>query len=194
MRGKGKEPLEDLARKGITPAHAGKRSLARWHSARNRDHPRTCGEKACQSAPQSPITGSPPHMRGKVARVVNQLLVPGITPAHAGKRRPAWRWRRPRRDHPRTCGEKVYQIFSNERLLGSPPHMRGKDGRGWPDRLTARITPAHAGKRHMKDQQTRTFRDHPRTCGEKTIEKYHEETARGSPPHMRGKDSGSNEI
>ena len=51
----------------------------------------------------------------------------GITPACAGKRRPnngKWRYKR---DHPRMCGEKTERPSVGKKILGSPPHVRGKD-------------------------------------------------------------------
>ena len=66
MRGKGLFGIEPDAGKGITPAHAGK-SLYRIYTLRDLgDHPRTCGEKKEGEIGDLPITGSPPHMRGKV--------------------------------------------------------------------------------------------------------------------------------
>ena len=54
-----------------------------------------------------------------------------------------------KRDHPRTCGEKVKKFIARFVIRGSPPHMRGK---GVPLReglFPLRITPAHAGKRYI---------------------------------------------
>ena len=66
MRGKGEEVKAYGQQSGITPAHAGKRSVsARWLGA-PRDHPRPCGEKWFLPSVTSSKTGSPPPMRGKV--------------------------------------------------------------------------------------------------------------------------------
>ena len=51
---------------GITPAYAGKRSGWVQRPPRSRDHPRICGEKPLEEHGGAVITGSPPHMRGKV--------------------------------------------------------------------------------------------------------------------------------
>ena len=51
------------------------------------------------------------------------------------------------------------------------------------------ITPAHAGKRFPEFQSMDFIADHPRTCGEKfggVMKEWHK---KGSPPHMRGKES-----
>ena len=111
--------------------------------------------------------GSPPHMRGKAATGLNAASSSRITPAHAGKSyiRPALL--RPEWDHPRTCGEKICIGLALVIMPGSPPHMRGKDGRRKKRNTRTRITPAHAGKRQSLLWCRPVQWDHPRTCGEK---------------------------
>ena len=107
MRGKEMRMIAVLDTFGITPAHAGKRRFDNGIEFRDRDHPRTCGEK-CQGRTRiHRALGSPPHMRGKDKRAVGMALPSRITPAHAGKssRSPPRMTRT--RDHPRTCGEKT---------------------------------------------------------------------------------------
>ena len=52
------------------------------------------------------------------------------------------------------------------------------------------ITPAHAGKSCPPQAPTFTRQDHPRVCGEKDKAKEMGATTKGSPPRMRGKESG----
>ena len=76
---------------------------------------------------------------------------------------------------------------SNCAMLGSPPHMRGKElliARHFDD---ARITPACAGKRRTPKQCVFNSRDHPRVCGEKLLPLVWKVAVPGSPPHVRGK-------
>ena len=113
----------------------------------NRDHPRTCGEKQNIEITTDAESGSPPHMRGKVTKIVKTANV-------------FW-------DHPRTCGEKFYVCFCNSCRTGSPPHMRGKVCVNFVISIPARITPAHAGKSYFPYSQLNQYWDHPRTCGEK---------------------------
>ena len=54
-----------------------------------------------------------------------------------------------------------------------------------------RITPAYAGKRACCWGHPAAWGDHPRTCGEKSMYDYGNNTAQGSPPRMRGKDVAS---
>ena len=88
-RVRGKEAAHDLdkARRGITPACAGKRSAPGAASASARDHPRVCGEEGGRSGHFLRFLGSPPRVRGKAT--INELrqAFAGITPACAGKSR-----------------------------------------------------------------------------------------------------------
>ena len=69
-----------------------------------------------------------------------------ITPAHAGKSKKPLFDVDTTGDHPRTCGEKFLFFLSLILILGSPPHMRGKETSSSETVITERITPAHAGK------------------------------------------------
>ena len=126
-------------------------------------------------------------MRGKGLAAIQTDGSLRITPAYAGKRRSrhlssALSW-----DHPRLCGEKLYEGGKNPCLVGSPPPMRGKVQRKARHDTPTRITPAYAGKRAGTIQSRRRYEDHPRLCGEK-VKKIRTLYARiGSPPPMRGK-------
>ena len=70
--------------------------------------------------------GSPPRGRGKDDPHGLAGLLPGITPAWAGKRaRGRTVWGRPE-DHPRVGGEKSQYAATSGGILGSPPRGRGK--------------------------------------------------------------------
>ena len=49
------------------------------------------------------------------------------------------------------------------------------------------ITPAYAGKRHLRRRSLPAWRDHPRVCGEKFRRSGFWPMKKGSPPRMRGK-------
>ena len=150
MRGKGARRHAVQAQIGITPAHAGKSFAAKPHLTKGRDHPRTCGEKTGAPWRWLMVTGSPPHMRGKVVVSCPALWLFGITPAHAGKSTLKRAIAHNEWDHPRTCGEKTSVARNQPLMLGSPPHMRGKATSAAIIRALYGITPAHAGKRHTK--------------------------------------------
>ena len=90
---------------GITPAPAGKTQKAILKRTSSRDHPRTCGENGEPENIEMRFLGSPPHLRGKLGRKLNNDYQRGITPAPAGKTHCEIDKYANERDHPRTCGE-----------------------------------------------------------------------------------------
>ena len=171
----------------ITPAHAGKSAQSCFVNRCHQDHPRTCGEKLHSRRHHFLTIGSPPHMRGKDFDAPLRPKGQGITPAHAGKRFRHCRQQALCGDHPRTCGEKSAFSVRKATILGSPPHMRGKEHWYYSKYTSVRITPAHAGKSSPRGNTPRRLKDHPRTCGEKRAPAKKTRLYPGSPPHMRGK-------
>ena len=90
-RGRGKVFLLNVGDcvTGITPAWAGKRASETPSSRRSGDHPRVGGEKEIHGKYTSFRSGSPPRGRGKAAAAACLSACSGITPAWAGKSRPA---------------------------------------------------------------------------------------------------------
>ena len=126
VRGKG-PPLPDSdGPAGITPACAGKRKACVPLMSRDRDHPRVCGEKAAYLRAVWVPKGSPPRVRGKVSHAVTAHLLPGITPACAGKSLATTASCHFLEDHPRVCGEKLPLPGPGWWPWGSPPRVRGK--------------------------------------------------------------------
>ena len=167
MRGKAHPLLAALVSVGITPACAGKSTFVPEMPDVTGDHPRMCGEKHNPLGNQRPGRGSPPHVRGKVSLMVEVSARQGITPACAGKRMLCLCRCRRYEDHPRMCGEKMVGFFVFIWKTGSPPHVRGKDGRAVALAHGNRITPACAGKSSNYNGCGALVRDHPRMCGEK---------------------------
>ena len=146
-----------------------------------------CGEK---SAPRitSPVSwGSPPHVRGKGFCAVEIHCCCGITPACAGKSGTVGAVGNAIGDHPRMCGEKAAFQRLHLAMLGSPPHVRGKDLQRPRQHRGTGITPACAGKRFFSGLVSRVPWDHPRMCGEKLAFFVFCPYVLGSPPHVRGK-------
>ena len=167
MRGKGEQGPQGPIGPGITPAYAGKREGGIAGNVCEQDHPRICGEKGCWQIKRARCEGSPPHMRGKAVFLRFSGLVPGITPAYAGKRSQGKCGLHHRWDHPRICGEKCSTSLQGRNTKGSPPHMRGKAAGCAEGADERRITPAYAGKSHGQQCPQTWGRDHPRICGEK---------------------------
>ena len=147
MRGKGCEEMQKHEYMGITPAYAGKRPAGSSMASVPKDHPRLCGEKKSNDRTVCANPGSPPPMRGKVARAGKPPVFGRITPAYAGKRLGAF--------------------FQAQVYEGSPPPMRGKAHKSSGTAFLIRITPAYAGKSLAEFGKTSKAWDHPRLCGEK---------------------------
>ena len=145
------------------------------------------GEKAAPRAQKCEEVGSPPHGRGKGLQVGQQVIDVGITPAWAGKSRPACKCESFSQDHPRVGGEKQAHPPATGRPLGSPPHGRGKGGCCSGVHWRHGITPAWAGKRQFYSPLPCLRRDHPRVGGEKPDSNVVQPLGRGSPPRRRGK-------
>ena len=117
-------------------------------------------------------SGSPPHMRGKEIWRLRWTTRKRITPAYAGKSFRGGFWGGNCRDHPRVCGEKIEQRIRDYQAGGSPPHMRGKGVQQSDSGVRVGITPAYAGKRRREDGVTFRLEDHPRICGEKSVQLF----------------------
>ena len=171
----------------ITPAHAGKTKTRHCMCMRTGDHPRACGENDRQGRRDCHRSGSPPRMRGKLSKAKNCFTPPRITPAHAGKT--AWlaEFVTIAEDHPRACGENTLKISVTTATKGSPPRMRGKPSAVGGGGCAAGITPAHAGKTGEAPAEACGRWDHPRACGENSLNSSSCRSRSGSPPRMRGK-------
>ena len=68
--------------------------------------------------------------------------------------------------------------------------MRGKDGQFRVGCYDVGIIPAYAGKSCPPQAPTFTRQDHPRVCGKKVTVIRSQTINEGSPPPVRGKDTG----
>ena len=125
-RGKEQGAGGRMAAHGITPAWAGKRQTAAMPRTMTRVHPRMGREKTMYFEDKYFCRGSPPRRRGKEVADEGIGGIIRITPAWAGKSRPAAFRRWPEWDHPRMGGEKPEWAPITFLMLGSPPHGRGK--------------------------------------------------------------------
>ena len=127
-------------------------------------------------------------MRGKGIRRGSLAGECRITPACAGKSNITGFGCNTVEDHPRVCGEKCTYLTVTGNRWGSPPRVRGK-GMGRTRRFGSQgITPACAGKSRPRPAHSRSTGDHPRVCGEKSVQSYVFLPHLGSPPRVRGKD------
>ena len=110
-----------------------------------------------------------------------------ITPARAGKTRRGICSASHCRDHPRACGENIFQRLLHISAWGSPPRVRGKLCHRLGLDRSFRITPARAGKTYARFEAGWRSEDHPRACGENTVRATSRHVRPGSPPRVRGK-------
>ena len=126
-------------------------------------------------------------MRGKLYMSRSRRFSRGITPADAGKTIDKDGVIVIGQDHPRGCGENTASSLTAQNRIGSPPRMRGKQSHGQERFEPVRITPADAGKTVPVFGHRAHNRDHPRGCGENTVQSPTLRPRGGSPPRMRGK-------
>ena len=146
VRGKQNRGGKLYASNGITPAGAGKTPCGLDRTNIAQDHPRRCGENSSSKPDCRSRAGSPPQVRGKLFMFSPCFPNKRITPAGAGKTITLATLRALLQDHPRRCGENFMAWGSGKRNAGSPPQVRGKQGKCCGCTGPARITPAGAGK------------------------------------------------
>ena len=105
MRGKRSSLRSNLMEDGLIPAHAGKTRGEGEKGARERAHPRACGENDGDSVCLQFGVGSSPRMRGKPRPSARTGTGGGLIPAHAGKTEIYEDEAATAAAHPRACGE-----------------------------------------------------------------------------------------
>ena len=146
-----------------------------------------CGENVSGMLFIVPFVGSPPRVRGKPQEILQRSSHGRITPACAGKTPFCKKTQKLFEDHPRVCGENLYDQCAQRQAGGSPPRVRGKLGHANRMITERGITPACAGKTGAVECFRSGVEDHPRVCGENLICIKTFPTRQGSPPRVRGK-------
>ena len=187
MRGKRFPTHRQQRKEGNIPAYAGKTNPGHslWHYGE--EHPRVCGENVSSSASVVYATGTSPRMRGKRKIWPGAEAWYGNIPAYAGKTAARTLLARRTKEHPRVCGENRLDGHLNNRVRGTSPRMRGKQGAAAAPPCAAGNIPAYAGKTCACDAVAVVFEEHPRVCGENGCYPVSIEEVRGTSPRMRGK-------
>ena len=139
----------------------------------SRVHPRIRGEDTPEALTPPPLTGSPPHTRGRCFVSLVHIFPSGFTPAYAGKMGCCTSFYTARGVHPRIRGEDLLDRDPYAYMPGSPPHTRGRYKFSSLGQMLGRFTPAYAV--------------HPRIRGEDTAAPSGAPHTAGSPPHTRGR-------
>ena len=125
-------------------------------------------------------------MRGARAGSGREGTHGGIIPAYAGSTRSEERRWHGWGDHPRVCGEHCSMHTDAIPRQGSSPRMRGAPNVDIAYSTTSGIIPAYAGSTARRCPLGRTWRDHPRVCGEHCRMAVTRIAEEGSSPRMRG--------
>ena len=171
---------------GIIPALAGNTPRRLTQTGGRGDHPRACGEHAKCEGPVEGDTGSSPRLRGTRVLCHKIVVFGGIIPALAGNtmptnnQTPLW-W-----DHPRACGDHLYESELLKYDPGSSPRLRGTLGTHRHTVNMGGIIPALAGNTRSSTARTCSTRDHPRACGEHLATSFVVCECGGSSPRLRG--------
>ena len=131
--------------------------------------------------------GSSPRVRGKQRRQHHHLPPRRLIPACAGKTASSPRIARPRRAHPRVCGENAIRSLVNLAWWGSSPRVRGKLRHCEPHVGITGLIPACAGKTPWRVGAHLLPPAHPRVCGENAGRGTQSSSTAGSSPRVRGK-------
>ena len=125
-------------------------------------------------------------MRGTGLRVSLDCNIIRIIPACAGNRTPVPQTRLLPQDHPRVCGEQVFDAVQSAIQMGSSPRVRGTGVGSVVSTASKRIIPACAGNSSLVKWTFCPFWDHPRVCGEQSFTTQSIATNGGSSPRVRG--------
>ena len=132
------------------PAHAGNTPPQPLLAARNRVHPRACGEHSTSGSIGGQCGGSSPRMRGTPRSIRGIRRAFRFIPAHAGNTPHYFDPFCCAAVHPRACGEHRSANVPLPIGVGSSPRMRGTRAPGAPIRCGRRFIPAHAGNTSLR--------------------------------------------
>ena len=152
----------------------------------DRDHPRACGEHYASWTPNTRFKGSSPRLRGTSGKGITMDAVTGIIPALAGNICVPRRGRPFPRDHPRACGEHLWDEGAIVKTVGSSPRLRGTSRPHTPLPFDCGIIPALAGNMRCACGPLSHCGDHPRACGEHSRLQRRCVKRTGSSPRLRG--------
>ena len=132
------------------------------------------------------MRGSSPRMRGAPLEADPSASGHRIIPAYAGSTQTRTIVDRASWDHPRVCGEHMFNRAIPLIDRGSSPRMRGALPPHADCTPSLRIIPAYAGSTTAGPWTPGDDKDHPRVCGEHASGSVSSLCQPGSSPRMRG--------
>ena len=145
-----------------------------------------CGEHAADGPAQVAEQGSSPRVRGTLTEADGWKGMTGIIPACAGNTICRQLGISYKRDHPRVCGEHALAVGVACVDQGSSPRVRGTRHVLAVVGRVAGIIPACAGNTSPFWPHGSRLGDHPRVCGEHSVELLFALQRGGSSPRVRG--------
>ena len=154
---------------GITPTYVGPDGLEQCPEARGR------------------VTGSPPHMWGRVRPQREPGRRERFTPTYVGPVRSAALVPTAPPVHPHVCGAGLNGLLEPITINGSPPRMWGRCGCPSSKWLGHRFTPTYVGPVDCRRRGGAAQPVHPHVCGAGSAGNCPSYIRRGSPPRMWGR-------
>ena len=148
--------------------------------------PACAGSTLPQRRSRSASVDSPPRVRGAQRRRLHQRRKNRLTPACAGSTTCRHSHSSAPPTHPRVCGEHVLVPKVVDRVVDSPPRVRGARARAKSRGSRRRLTPACAGSTLFAASHASTVTTHPRVCGEHPVRRVARVDGDDSPPRVRG--------
>ena len=146
MRGKRGKDSQGRGPARNIPAYAGKTVTIVSPTPESQEHPRVCGENNLSALGLGFLVGTSPRMRGKRLEASSADSSSGNIPAYAGKTLAPIAAEEAMAEHPRVCGENLYDTLSCWGFSGTSPRMRGKPRITSSQWARPRNIPAYAGK------------------------------------------------
>ncbi len=150
----------------FSPAGAGNSGAARPRARPRAVQPRGCGELSPGSAPEPPVVGSAPRVRGTLVVELSREELGRFSPAGAGNSQPVATRTCSAAVQPRGCGELVAISVCTYNAHGSAPRVRGTRTAAPGDGPRPRFSPAGAGNSNPAQRVSNPPPVQPRGCGE----------------------------
>ena len=172
---------------GSTPACAGTTLDRAAMVSISGEHPRVCGDDHRGAVVVVDLRGAPPRVRGRPMSAKLAVVGAGSIPACAGTTTRSTQRTWPDGEHPRVCGDDLQPEWLERLRVGAPPRVRGRPGKVGSSEVALGSTPACAGTTSHDRDRPGLGEEHPRVCGDDTIDNRCSCSLDGAPPRVRGR-------
>ena len=165
-RGTRKQAAAVVLPRRFIPAHAGNTADNAVPTDEDTVHPRSRGEHLNPRSFIMAETGSSPLTRGTLRQLHRNPRTQRFIPAHAGNTFLIQSGESVATVHPRSRGEHIYPVTTEDTSVGSSPLTRGTQPPCDFRMPASRFIPAHAGNTSMAGSRLASRAVHPRSRGE----------------------------